>query len=96
MKGVKDNGQEIIFSFLYFGSFGGHVLCGWSCDSIKLKGTIIVEKIERVLVMLNDHILDTDKKRHIAGGVLMSISLLFGGLAITVLTLKSEGENDEY
>lgn len=42
-----------------------------------------------------DNILDTNKKRHIAGGVLMSVSLLFGGLAITVLTLKSEGENDE-
>ena len=27
---------------------------------------------------------------HIAGGILMSISLLFGGLAFTVITLKSE------
>ena len=53
-----------------------------------------MERLERVLVML-DNILDTNKKRHIAGGVLMSVSLLFGGLAITVLTLKSEGENDE-
>ena len=41
-----------------------------------------------------DHALNTKKKRHIAGGVLMSISLLFGGLAITVVTLKTEGENN--
>lgn len=40
-----------------------------------------------------DHSLDTRKKRHIVGGVLMSISLLFGGLAITVMTLKTEEEN---
>ena len=40
--------------------------------------------------------LDTRKKRHIVGGVLMSISLLFGGLALTVMTLKSEDiEEDE-
>ena len=42
-----------------------------------------------------DHALNTKKKRHIAGGVLMSISLLFGGLAVTVVTLKTEGENNE-
>ena len=40
--------------------------------------------------------LNTRKKRHIAGGVLMSISLLFGGLAVTIMTLKMEGdEHDE-
>lgn len=48
-----------------------------------------MERLERILVML-DHSLNTKKKRHIAGGVLMSISLLFGGLAITVITLKTE------
>ena len=41
-----------------------------------------------------DESLGNKKKRHIAGGILISISLLFGGLAITVMTLKSE-ENDE-
>lgn len=44
--------------------------------------------------MLDDS-LDTKKKRHIAGGILMSISLLFGGLAFTVMTLKSEGQTYE-
>lgn len=39
-----------------------------------------------------DHALNTKKKRHIAGGILLSMSLLFGGLAATVLTLKTEDE----
>lgn len=37
-----------------------------------------------------DASIDTKKKRHIVGGVLMSISLFFGGLAITVLALKND------
>ena len=37
-----------------------------------------------------DHSLNTKKKRHIAGGILLSASLLFGGLALTVMTLKTE------
>lgn len=40
-----------------------------------------------------DQSLNNNKKRHIAGGVLLSISLLFGGLALTIMTLKTE-END--
>lgn len=46
-------------------------------------------RLEDILLVL-DQSLDTPKKRHIAGGVLMSISLLFGGLALTVMTLKTE------
>ncbi len=41
-----------------------------------------------------EYALNTKKKQHIAGGILMSISLLFGGLAITVITIKTE--DDEY
>lgn len=52
-----------------------------------------MERLERILSML-DHSLNTKKKRHIAGGVLMSVSLLFGGLAVTVVTLKSEESNE--
>ena len=37
-----------------------------------------------------DNSLNTKKKRYIAGGILMSMSLLFGGLAFTVVTLKQE------
>ena len=55
-----------------------------------------MERLERILSML-DHTLSTKKKRHIAGGVLMSVSLLFGGLAFTVMTMKSEeNEYEEY
>lgn len=53
-----------------------------------------MERFDTLLSML-DQILDTKKKRHIAGGVLMSVSMLFGGLAVTVLTLKSEEKGNE-
>lgn len=48
--------------------------------------------MDRLAVLVNalDHTLNTRAKRHIAGGILLSVSLLFGGLAITVLTLKNE------
>ena len=41
-----------------------------------------------------DYVLDTKRKRHITGGLLISVSLLFGGLALTVMTIKTE-EKDE-
>lgn len=53
-----------------------------------------MERLDALLSML-DEILDTKKKRHLAGGVLMSVSLLFGGLAVTVLTLKAEEKHNE-
>lgn len=53
-----------------------------------------MDRLERIISML-DHSLDTKKKRHIAGGILMSVSLLFGGLAFTVMTLKSEEKDYE-
>ena len=52
-----------------------------------------MNRLEAFLNML-DNSLNTKKKRHIAGGILMSISVLFGGLAFTVMTVKSE-VNDE-
>ena len=39
--------------------------------------------------MLNDMV-DTRDKRHVVGGVLLSISLFFGGLAITAITIKED------
>lgn len=51
-----------------------------------------MERFEILLDMF-DNILDTKSKRHTVGGVLMSISLLFGGLAITVITIKKEERN---
>jgi len=47
------------------------------------------------LIYILDSVLDTKRKRHIAGGILVSASLLFGGLAVTVMTLKNEGEQHE-
>lgn len=53
-----------------------------------------MDKLEEILSML-DYSLDTKRKRHIAGGILMSISLLFGGLAVTVMSLKTEERKNE-
>lgn len=45
--------------------------------------------IEAFVYMI-DEILDTKRKRHLVGGILLSTSLFFGGLAFTVMTYKSE------
>lgn len=42
-----------------------------------------------------DAILDSKRKRHIVGGILMSISTLLGGLAITVMTIRNDHEEEE-
>ena len=51
-----------------------------------------MDRLEGFLSML-DYSLNTRRKRHITGGVLMSISLLFGGLAITIMTIKNDEED---
>ncbi len=48
-----------------------------------------MEKLEWILSVL-ERSLNTKKKRHIAGGILSGVTLLFGSLAFTVLTLKTE------
>ena len=48
-----------------------------------------MDRLETAISMLN-YSLDNKRKRHITGGILMSISLMFGGLAFTVMTLKTE------
>lgn len=48
-----------------------------------------MNNLEGILSMLDDS-LSTKKKRHIVGGVLMSVALLFGGLSFTVMTMKTE------
>ncbi|MCC8151378.1 MAG: histidine kinase [Lachnospiraceae bacterium] len=50
------------------------------------------EAIENVIASL-DYILDSKRKRHIAGGILLSASLLFGGLALTVITITGDNDN---
>lgn len=54
-----------------------------------------MDRLEGLLSML-DYSLNTKRKRHIAGGVLMSISFLFGGLAITIMTIKTEEIHEQY
>lgn len=51
-------------------------------------------RLEEILSML-DQSLNTKKKRHIVGGVLLSVSLLFGGLALTIMTIQSEEDINE-
>lgn len=52
-----------------------------------------MEEFETLIAML-DFTLNSNRKKHIVGGILLSISLLFGGLAFTAMTLKTE-EKDE-
>ena len=42
-----------------------------------------------------DQALGTHRKRHLTGGILISTSLLFGSLAITVMSLKTNNKNHE-
>ena len=48
-----------------------------------------MERLEILLEML-DEALDTRRKRHIVGGILLSVSLFFGGLAVTIITINKE------
>ena len=41
-----------------------------------------------------DYLLVSKRKRHVMGGVLLSASLLFAGLAFTIITLKQEEKNN--
>ncbi len=47
-----------------------------------------MDKFDKMVSVI-DQTLNTREKRHIVGGVLMSVSLLFGGLAITVMSLSN-------
>jgi hypothetical protein len=52
-----------------------------------------MDRLETIVSIL-DYALDTKRKRHLVGGIFMSVSLFFGGLAITVISLKPEEENE--
>lgn len=52
-----------------------------------------MSSLESVFLFL-DYLTDTQRKRHIVGGLLMIVSLFFfGGLAFTMMTVK---EGDSY
>lgn len=40
--------------------------------------------------------LSNKKKRHIAGGILLSVSLLFGGLAVTIMTIRHDEKENKH
>lgn len=52
-----------------------------------------MDGLDNIVAML-DYILDSKRKRHIVGGLLLSTSALFAGLAATVIAIR-EDENDE-
>lgn len=50
-----------------------------------------MERAKRLLATI-EHLVATRKKRHIVGGILLSTSLFLGGLAMTVMSSKDEGD----
>ena len=52
-----------------------------------------MDRFANLLAML-DYAVNTRRKRHITGGLLISAALLFGGLAITVMSVRDE--EDDY
>ena len=52
----------------------------------------MIEMIDKLdyFLSITDGLLDTERKRHLFGGLLMSMAFLFGGMAITVITVKEE------
>lgn len=49
----------------------------------------------RDVVSMLDFVTNTKRKKHIIGGILLSISMLFGGLAFTAMTINVEEREDE-
>lgn len=41
------------------------------------------------------YLTDTRRKRHMVGGILMSVSLFFGGRAFTMMTIKGEDNESD-
>ena len=52
-----------------------------------------MERLDYIMMML-ERTLGTRTKRHILGGTLISVSLLFSGLALTVMTLKTNEQEE--
>jgi hypothetical protein len=52
-----------------------------------------MEGLDNIIAMI-DYMLNTKRKRHIVGGILISMSAIFGGLAITAMTIKQEDEEE--
>lgn len=80
-------------AFLLLGDGVGPVPHWWRRNPFQQEVTDM-EGLTNLVSML-DYILDSQRKRHIVGGILLSASLLFGGLAMTVMSIKDEeGDGD--
>lgn len=54
-----------------------------------------MENFETIVSTL-DYILNTNRNvRHVTGGILLSIGMMFGGLALTVMTITNGDDSDE-
>ena len=47
------------------------------------------------LISVLDITLDSKRKRHLVGGILLSVGMLFGGLAITAMTVEPGKEKKD-
>lgn len=54
-----------------------------------------MERLE-VLLELFDEALGTKKRRYVVGGILMSVSLFFCGLSITVMAINKEERKSKH
>lgn len=52
-----------------------------------------MEGLDNIIEVI-DYMLNTRRKRYIIGGILISMSALFGGLAITAITIKPEDDDE--
>jgi hypothetical protein len=46
------------------------------------------------IIVLSNRVLSNKRTRHIAGGVMLSVSMFFVGLALTVVTMNEEEEDE--
>lgn len=53
-----------------------------------------VNRLEGFMMSL-EYLLGNKRKRHIMGGILLSASFMFAGLALTIITLKQEENSDD-
>lgn len=48
-----------------------------------------MDKFTNIIFILDD-VLSENRRKHILGGVLLSVSMFFGGIAFTVMTIRNE------
>lgn len=53
-----------------------------------------MDRIKDTILTLN-YIISTKRNRHVIGGVLLSVSMFFGGIALTVMSIKDEEDRYE-